>query len=644
MSKEKLTRAIIIQSALNMLPSSISSELGDDLEFKEKYGLASDSIVSFGDSKFSFSGLKFYKAALKAFSGTENVELTEKGGSIWNLNLISSNGELPQLELIKGDKKFILKDFTVLSPDCLMRLQHLDNIQTNVNLPIKEYTFWRDILSNRLLNYEELEAFIQDYHDTPVEVSKSIRFVIESACITVSSLVPESRRYYDRLIGAFNGSQSIEDYAKSNGQLLFEDLFKWNSYEGLLSSLLLSSHSCFPKEIPIDKMNRNECIRAFEFIDSNGDIISRLGAIEVGLNIISSVPAIEPIIIHLVNWFIENKNNVFKNSCELISALFMLVDAEFSRTRLFAKEPPFYRRLAALTHASLIHRQLYNSGVDIRSFCEWAISSSKMQFFVQTHADMRVEPRWSPELAMASQLRAEFIGRISFGALNNEKNIKTGDLYDLLFNSKTGGIVSKCSFPYSYFPGPLEGAEQPAKIVPSNISEMIEEQLSETNITAKSYVALVNSALLYPVDQRHAALAATALKLSRYHLNKLEDQSQLRAILNGLATVAAVTRSCELADELNILIRKYIQDSQYMLSINDIFSICLIAASSREKLDTWCEFVGKWLVELAFGNLKDEESEVFHSLLRCLSHIEPALWVTCGRADAALTAYNERNG
>jgi len=62
MNKDQLTRTIIIQAALNMLPSSISSELSDDQDFKEKYGLASDSVVSFGDTNISFSGSKFYKA------------------------------------------------------------------------------------------------------------------------------------------------------------------------------------------------------------------------------------------------------------------------------------------------------------------------------------------------------------------------------------------------------------------------------------------------------------------------------------------------------------------------------------------------------------------------------------------------------
>lgn len=643
MNNEQLTKTYMIQTAINMLPPSIIRDLSNDFEFIEKYGLIADFAVFFGEPKISFSGSRFYDAVLKAFSDTEYVELIDKEGSVWNLCLINSNGELPKLKLIKGDMQVILNDFAMLSPNSAIRLKHLENIQKIVNLPMEKYTYWHGIFSNRTLNYEEVETFIKDYHNTPVEVSKSIRDVLKSGHFTISSLVPDSRRYYERLIGEFNGSQSIEHYAKSNGRLLFENLSNWNSYDGFLFSIMLSSHSFLTKEIPIDKMDKEECIKAFNFIYLNGDVISRLGAIEIGLRIISSIPDIEPIIISMVNWFIENRDGALNNSCELISALFMLVDAEFSRMRFFVKEPPYYRRLAALTHASLLYRQIDNSGIDIRSFCEWAISSSQVQFHLQTYSDMRIEPRWSPELATASQLKEEFIGRIAFAALNNKKNIKTGNLHDFLFNLENG-IVSLCSFPYSYFPGPLEGTEQLSKTLPPYISEMIEKQLSGDNITAKSYITLVNSALIYPVDQRHVELAATALKLSRYHLNELEDKSQLRSILNGLATVASITRSYELADELRILIRKYMRDSQYTLSIKDVFSICLIVASSRKELDAWCDFVGKWLAELAFDDIKDDESEVFHSLLRCLNHIVPALWSTCGRADTALAAFNERNG
>ena len=150
----------------------------------------------------------------------------------------------------------------------------------------------------------------------------------------------------------------------------------------------------------------------------------------------------------------------------------------------------------------------------------------------------------------------------------------------------------------------------------------------------------MDSALVYNVSSDHAELAAKALKLGNYRLANIEDKSQLLTILNGLATVAAVTRNRQLADELRILVRRYKHEDQYALSINEALIICLVAAASRADLNDWREFVGDWLTELAFSELENDDGEVLLWQLRCLCHAVPELWVSCGRADAALMAYN----
>ena len=68
----------------------------------------------------------------------------------------------------------------------------------------------------------------------------------------------------------------------------------------------------------------------------------------------------------------------------------------------------------------MIHRQLVNSGVDIDPFCEWAFSNRGEQYYLQSLADMRMEPRWNPDLAAASQIKADFFGRIMIAAKNYE--------------------------------------------------------------------------------------------------------------------------------------------------------------------------------------------------------------------------------
>ncbi|WP_158291355.1 hypothetical protein [Desulfosporosinus sp. Sb-LF] len=132
----------------------------------------------------------------------------------------------------------------------------------------------------------------------------------------------------------------------------------WRLYEGFLYSLLLSSHPSLTSEIHTDRLSSEELIRAFEFLDKHGDRISQLGAIEVGLRIMQSTPEVEQILIRLIKQLCDDDFNEKENGFNLFSAMFVLVDGELSRIRLFTKEPPFYRRLAALSQAELIFDKL----------------------------------------------------------------------------------------------------------------------------------------------------------------------------------------------------------------------------------------------------------------------------------------------
>lgn len=631
-------RVVMAQVALGLVPPMIRETLIEDAGFREEYGLTCDAVISFGDSGVFVQRSDLYDAVRKCLSGVSKVELSDKHGQKWELKNIGEEGELPSLELSRGKQRLILPNFAGLSPDSTIRLRYLNEVASNVNLPSSAQEEWRNVLSQRSFEDDEVDAFYREYHDTPVEQTKSIRSKIMEGHITVTSLVPTSRRYFERLIGAFDGSTSIGDYAAGSGRTFFEQLSSWRPYDGFLFSLLLSSHSVLTAEINVNQLGSEELVRAFEFLDKYGDIISQLGAIEVGLRVLDSRLEIEPILIRLIERLRDDDVNAQDSGFNLITALFILVDGELSRIRMFTKEPPFYRRLAALSQASLIYRQIVNSGVDIGSFCEWAFSNRGEQYYLQSLADMRMEPCWNPDLAAASQIKADFFGRIMIAARNYEQNIKTGELYDLIFGTSS----SLCEFPYSYYPGPLEGAEDTPKILPVEISKAIETQLRAEEVTAKSFIVLVNSAMIFRVGTDQAELAAKALKLGSYRLTNVENRSQLLAILNGLATVAAITRSHALADELRILVRIYRRDPQYALSTEEVMRICLVAAASRKGLKEWRDFIGEWLTELAFSDLEGDDGEVLHSHLQCLCHAVPELWVSCGRAEAALLAYNAR--
>ena len=191
-------------------------------------------------------------------------------------------------------------------------------------------------------------------------------------------------------------------------------------------------------------------------------------------------------------------------------------------------------------------------------------------------------------------------------------------------------------------PGPLEGAEDSQNTLPDDLAHIIEEQLDSDEVEAASFIALVNSAMIFRLTSGHVELAAKALRLCNYRLANLENNSQLVGILNGLATVAAVSRNPALADELRILVRRYRRDSQYEFNIDEAMRMCLVASAAREDLLEWRALAGEWLTELAFSDLEGKEGEVLHSHLLALLHSVPELWVSCAKADAALQAWRFR--
>ena len=635
-----LTPAIAAK-VLELLPPLIRKTLLDESEFRQEYGLRSQAVITFGDSRVSIHSSELFDSIREFFSGASERQVSDTNGLVWTLRDEADQGELPKLVLSSAGQQLVPPNFAVLSTNSAIRLRSLDEVAFDVNLVASARDLWRHVLTERALEDDEVGSYYSDCRDTPVHVMRSIRDEITTGQSSVLSLVPRSLKYYERLVGTYDGSASIGDYAAGAGRTLFRQLASWRPYEGFLLSLFLSSHSALTAEIGIEHLGSDELVRVFDFLERHGDRISQVGAIEVGLRILPERRELEPFLVRLVEQIRDDDVDGSMRGVKLFSALFILVDGELSRSRLMSAEPPFYRRLASLSQAALIHRQFVNSGVD-DEFYEWALMRCGEQCYMQSFADMRLEPRWSPALAAPYQFKAEFFGRIMNAGKKYEANITDSGLYSLIVGEERSSLRSLCEFPDPYFPGPLEGSEDSASTIPTDLATTIEAQLNADSVGPYSFVALVNSAMIGRVDSDHVTLAARVLKLGNYRLTNVEDKSQLLSILSGLATVAATSRNVALADELRILLRTYRRDAQYGLSIEEVIRICLVASASRKDMHEWRDFVGEWLTELSLWELEGNEGAVLHSYLRCLCHAVPELWVSCGKADAALMALNGR--
>lgn len=633
---------IMASVALEFVPPLIRESMLKNPKFKEVYGIDTEAKIVLESVGASFQRSILFDAVRTILDQETLVKVIDIEDISWTITSEKSEKKFPRLTLSSDEKRYLLPDFTMLSSSASQRVLWLREKAADLNLDANTQEKWIEVLNERALLDDEVDLLYRDINDTPVHVERTILSEINTGNVSIPSLVPNSRSYFERLVGVYDGSTSITDYACSVAREFIKEMFSWRPYEGLLYGLLLSSHSDLTREINIDSLSQSELEKAFGYLGQYGDILSLLGAVEVGVRAIEKMPGLEPFVLQLVDRIRGNSGQESQIDFELFTALFILVDGELARTRLLADRPPFYRRLASLAQAGLIQRQFLKSGIEYGDFPEWAVNNRSEYFYMQSLSDMRSEPRWDPELVVESQMRADFFGRIIIVGSDFKESLGNSDLYKAILSQDERSIINLCEFPRPYFPGPLEGSRYTQNKLPNELKLIIEEELNKDDVGASSFVALVNSAMIFNISSGQAELATKALRLVNYTLANLKDRFQLLGILNGLAKVAAVSQNPALAEELRILVRRYRNDPQFSITIEEAMKVCLIASSAWEELEKWQKFAGEWLTELAMGELKGDEAEVLHSHLLVLMNSVPELWLSCAKADAALMAWCSR--
>lgn len=640
MSNSPSVTSTIAGLALDYAPPSIRETLLKDSGFREKYQLPTVSVLSFEDFTVQFSVLS--DAIRSVLSGGATEEVIDESNRKWQIRNSSPEGKLPNLVIYGDVERALPPIFTALSPDKKTRLSSFDLDAHNVNLPECTSESWRGLLSQRALNDEEILDIDGDFRDTPMAISKKLNSEIVGGGSSITSLVPPSRVYFERLIGEYTGSPDIRAYATDSGRSLFNQLSDWQPIEGFLLSLLLSSHSTLTDEIDVVKLSSEDLVKAYTYLVTNGDRISQLGAVEVGMRVLSSRPELEEPLVRLIEIIRDDSADEPTSAFKLLSTLFCFVDGELARIRLFSETPPFYRRLAAMSQASLVHRQLVNSSVDIDRFCDMMPDDRRFQHYVQSLTDMRNEPRWDPRFTAPGQMKSEFVGRIMISADRFKGVITNSQVCELLYSEKTTSLRTYSNLFHSYLPGPLEGKEKTQVDLPQEFAEMIKDQLGSNQSTPSSFTALVNLGLVFGLNEELSDLAVHTLRSGNFRFRNIETRRQLVAALYGLAAVAAATRNTALSDALRIVVRKYREDSSYVLSIQEMTNVNLTAAASHAELNDWADFVGECMSDIAFGDLNGDDGLQCYVYLIGLCHAVPELWVSCGRAAAALVAFNEK--
>ncbi len=628
-------REFYASSTFNFLPQFIKDSLLSDHNFLSDLGLTSDAKLIFGQNAFTIDRSIFYKSIRQLFEDKRRT-----------LTVLDDNEEPLKIrlkkdgivEIVKVKERYLLSGFVYLSPKRKERVDYFLSQAALCNLPQRAVSKWKSILFKRSITDDELSAIEADISNTPVELSKKIRKDIDAGSSQIQTLAVDSSEYYFGLIGLSDNSVSFQDYLNNDLNSHIEQLMKWKSVEGLYWAFLLCAHYSISLSLIkyVKQIDENAVVELYGLIEREGDIITKIGAIEVGLSILDEFPSIEWQLVAMLEEILDKESTEVKRAFELLSSLVILVDGENARTKVLSEISPSLRRLAAFSQASLLSRQIIPKNVDVKQFSSWASNARWWDYYLKNLIDLREEPKWLPDSIHPERLRADCIGRIHNAAcLAVQENLPVA-IQTLLFGDSDKSLKNQLEFPFSFVPGPLEGKDDVGPEPPQDILDAVNSQLTSQEIDLKSFSALINSCLIYRLDVGLSEKAAKLINENRIRLGQNENREEVLSILIGLACVAASSRSCSLANELKVLIRICRQESE--IEFTELCRMGLIFSASNSDQKLWAESLGQWFSELSFGEISCEQAQSVESFVKGLCEFAPELWVTLGRSRAALIA------
>ncbi|WP_433767480.1 hypothetical protein [Pseudomonas putida] len=635
MSSEKYS-PLMVQAALNLFPSIIKRSLLDCSEFTDRLSVETTSRLSLSDLGVSFDSKIFFGAVSSVLSepGSKSTVYDSESNE-WALSVEVDEGVEFTL-LSCGERRARLPYFWPISPNAPIRRAGLEKEAKLINLKGSVLQYWKELIDAAPLSLDDFNSFRHDISLTPLRFAESLAAKLVRDDCSITDLVPLDLAYYEALVGLPFEGEDLSSYSEREVKPQLDQLLNWDSIQGLQYSLLFSCHSCFVSNIDLTGFELKDFLSVLEFVKNEGDIFSKVGAVELGLANVERWPEVQPFILSIIDELINDDPEDLRGRFTFISSLVVLVIGELARTKAFSGKPPFWVRLAAIAHASQIERVYVAAQAMPENFQSFVFESRGLYFFMQSLLDMRLEPRWQPDFVSPAQLKFELLGRVASALRLSQENLNLPRLTALAVE-EVKGKSTILKFPESFLPGPLEGGVSSILQMPEEVLAGLEDQLTSDSISLDSFNSLVNSSLIFNITADHARLAATALRKVKYQLEQSGSRNNIFALISGLATVAAVTRSKELAGEVRILSRVTRRRKDSEISAEDELRIALVAVASVSDLDEWSSFLGDWLTEISYEAEVGAQSSRLLASLQVIIGLMPSLAITCSKAEASLS-------
>ena len=390
-----LGAALMIRAA----PQPVRARLLADHPFTEELGVGVTNAMQLGPG-LSITADRFVEAIGSALGGAGTVEVTTQSGEsiTFETTLTGTTLKLTSQELTI-EHPFV----TVLSPERDARLQAGHAFSAEVLVPAERAEHWRRILSERALTAAEYMDLVRDARATPEALLERLR---ESRNLNPTGMVPEDLSYWSSLLPTPAPDQDFATYIEGPLQAHHTHMLVLNPK---LACSRIGHTSAASAVIPFELLAKF-APQDFATALANEDALSLLFVFEVAAGRLQDGAEWENLGTRVLEKLFGDKEATNRR-CELLSAAIVISFARLRRVREWRAAPLFWRRLAALTQASVLADAL-SVLPKPAPFRAWAYKNLGADYHWQTVTDRRDGPLWFPQVIEPQPLKAWMAARV----------------------------------------------------------------------------------------------------------------------------------------------------------------------------------------------------------------------------------------
>ena len=211
MSRESYIRASIAVGALELFPRRMRGALISSASFRQEYGVTADAVLSLEHQGAKFRRSSILEAVRRSFVATSTV--TDLKGEQWRVEYLADERP-PTIVLFNGDRRLAVVHLVLLSPNPDVRLTAFRTEAIRSILPSDAIGKWETLLKSRPPDDDELGDIQDDLSCTPISTQRQIQDSLARGVASLSTLVPRSEKYYERLVGKFEDGQTFGEFVE----------------------------------------------------------------------------------------------------------------------------------------------------------------------------------------------------------------------------------------------------------------------------------------------------------------------------------------------------------------------------------------------------------------------------------------------